>query len=445
VSVVIIGAGVTGLCAGWELLRNGYTDFTILESAPEAGGLSGSVVDPNGFTWDHGGHVVFSHYGEFDRLLLDLMGDEVEHHDRSSLIFHRHGRPWVPYPFQDHPRYLDQAEQLAVLDGLITAANNPGFLEPPSLDLWARATFGDGIYDLFFKPYNEKVWQTSLSKMSSSWVADRVSTPDWRKGLKNIITGQDTDWGPNATFTFPARGGTGEIWRRLAKRLSAHIVYNAKVVVIDPKSKIVATVHKAYRYETVISTIPLDILADIAQVPETEHAKDLHHNSVYVVGIGVETDDAAPADWSWTYYPQPVDEVPFYRVTNFSKYAADNAPDGCTSFMCEVGTDRVADTRSLEDSVWRALVRIGLVAETAELRSRYIHFLPYAYPVPTISRDRILQTVQPVLESHEILSRGRFGAWRYEAGNQDHSAMQGLEVARRVLFSEPETVISADL
>ena len=54
---------------------------------------------------------------------------------------------------------------------------------------------------------------------------------------------------------------------------------------------------------------------------------------------------------------------------------------------------------------------------------------PYSYPVPTIGRDRALAVIQPWLMSHDIYSRGRFGAWRYEIGNTDHSVMMGVELA----------------
>jgi hypothetical protein len=45
------------------------------------------------------------------------------------------------------------------------------------------------------------------------------------------------------------------------------------------------------------------------------------------------------------------------------------------------------------------------------------------------------------LEKLQILSRGRFGAWKYEVGNQDHSFMQGVEAAEFVISGSPEVTV----
>lgn len=58
--VVILGVGPCGLACADELKRLGHPAWTTLEAAPVPGGLGSSVVDPAGFTWDLGGHVVFS-------------------------------------------------------------------------------------------------------------------------------------------------------------------------------------------------------------------------------------------------------------------------------------------------------------------------------------------------------------------------------------------------
>jgi len=53
----------------------------------------------------------------------------------------------------------------------------------------------------------------------------------------------------------------------------------------------------------------------------------------------------------------------------------------------------------------------------------------------------------PALEDRHVFSRGRFGAWKYEVSNQDHSFAQGVECVDRLLghgeedtFNRPEVV-----
>ncbi len=37
-----------------------------------------------------------------------------------------------------------------------------------------------------------------------------------------------------------------------------------------------------------------------------------------------------------------------------------------------------------------------------------------------------------------ILSRGRFGSWRYEMGNMDHAVKMGIDAARCLVTGEDE-------
>ncbi len=58
-----------------------------------------------------------------------------------------------------------------------------------------------------------------------------------------------------------------------------------------------------------------------------------------------------------------------------------------------------------------------------------------------MARDGHIKKILPELEKLNILSRGRFGAWKYEVGNQDHSFMQGAEAAEHVISGAPEMTV----
>lgn len=184
--IVIIGAGPCGLGCGRELSLLGHDRWTLVERHQHAGGHASSITDPQGFTWDEGGHVVFSHFGEFDRLLEDVMGDEIYRHERSSYI--RFADRWVPYPFQNNLRYLPSEAAYECLLGLIEA---PGGSPDMDFAAWMEATFGGGITYHFMRPYNFKVWATPPERMSSNWIAERVSVVDYRRALRSIVFEED--------------------------------------------------------------------------------------------------------------------------------------------------------------------------------------------------------------------------------------------------------------
>ena len=100
--ILIIGGGPTGCGAARRLVERGYKNWHLYEREREFGGLAGSMPDPNGFTWDIGGHVIFSHFKEFDALVDEMLGDERLEHERESWI--RLLGTWVPYPFQNNVR-----------------------------------------------------------------------------------------------------------------------------------------------------------------------------------------------------------------------------------------------------------------------------------------------------------------------------------------------------
>ncbi|MFH1027874.1 MAG: FAD-dependent oxidoreductase, partial [Pseudomonadota bacterium] len=333
---IIIGAGPCGLGAACHLSKLGHNDWQLFERNAHVGGLSASFVDGNGFTWDVGGHVLFSHYEYFDRAVAGALGESYYEHQRESWI--RILQRWVPYPFQNNVRYLPDDALQECVDGLRTLSGSPA--DSRNLREWMDMVFGHGIVRYFMEPYNRKVWGVPLDTMSKDWIAERVSVVDLARIERNIRERRDDlSWGPNNIFKFPKFGGTGAIYEGIARPLYDRIHLCHELTEIDLERKRVTFSNgRSERYDILINTSPLDLLVSrCSTIPEqvAMAAGDLVHNGGLIAGLGFEgrRDDSK----CWMYFPE--NNSPFYRVTNFHNYSRFNVPDGDTdryfSLMCE--------------------------------------------------------------------------------------------------------------
>lgn len=450
--VLIVGAGPTGLGAAWKLSAEG-TEWLLCEAAAGPGGLAASVVDDHGFTWDLGGHVQFSHYGYFDDLMDDLISaDDWLYHEREAWVWMRGG--FVPYPFQLNLHRLPDGDQHECVRGLISAARGAGQgrSAPSNFNEWLDATFGAGIARLFLRPYNSKVWAHPLDQLSWSWIGERVAVVDLARVVANLRDARDdVSWGPNNRFRFPRRNGTGVIWQALAGRVAAarggQLLYGHALVSLDTANR-TATFTGGLQvvYRTLISTMPLDELVRITDLaPElAPRLGDLRHSSTHVIGIALNGRPGAHlAGKCWMYFPER--DCPFYRVTVFSRYSPANVPDSRSqwSLLAEVSESglKPVDSSRVERDVVCGLLNTRLIAGAEAVHHTWHRRLEYGYPTPSIHRDRALEALLPALERRQVYSRGRFGAWKYEVSNQDHSFAQGVECVERVLWGHPERTL----
>jgi hypothetical protein len=145
------------------------------------------------------------------------------------------------------------------------------------------------------------------------------------------------------------------------------------------------------------------------------------------------------------YFPE--DNCPFYRVTYLSNYSPYMTPDNKTHYSLLTETSysdhKHVDSKTIVDETINGLVNAGLIKEEDknDVVDTWVYHADYSYPTPTVERDGILAQVIPYLESHDIYSRGRFGMWKYEVANTDHTLMQGVELINRLLHGEPEETI----
>jgi protoporphyrinogen oxidase len=441
--IVILGAGPTGLGAAYRLQELGYRNWVIYERNPYVGGLATSFSDSAGFTYDIGGHVMFSHYKYFDDLVDKLLGDNYTEIMREAWVWMMDR--FVPYPFQNNVGYLPREVALECILGLINAQKNPERVrEAQTFGDLIDAQFGEGIAKYFMKPYNFKVWAHPVDHMSRDWLGERVAMPDLERILRNTLLEQpDKGWGPNNKFKYPLYGGTGGLYTPFMKYIHGHLELNKTAVSINETEQVVTFADgEMVEYDLLLSTMPLDLLVGrLSHAPEEvrDAVEGLHHSSGYIVGVGIAR--PTPSEKCWLYFPET--SSPFYRVTYLSNYSPFIVPDP-DHFLLLTETSysphKPEDKATIVDRVIQGLLNTKLIEpeDMDRIASTYLIDVDYSYPVPTVDRNAALGTIQPYLMSRNIFSRGRFGAWEYEIGNMDHSVMQGVELVNHWLMQEPE-------
>lgn len=442
IKFLILGAGPTGLGAGWRLKELKEKDFLILEKNSHVGGLAFTYKDEKGFLWDFGGHVLFSHYKYFDEMYEKVMKGDYHNHLRESYVV-IDKNTWVPYPFQYNIHKLKKRKIYNILRTLLV--NKYRSINPKNFYQWVLKNFGTGIANEFMHPYNFKVWAHPLKMMSYTWIGERVAQINIEKLLSAVILGKDNaSWGPNNKFKFPKIGGNQGLWNNVSRYLKGKIVFDEEFIDLDTKNKILKTSKESYQYDFLISTIPINELIKNSDSPKSikDTALELLHSSVHVVGVGLKQPiNSNLKEKCWFYFPDK--QSPFYRITIFSNYSPNNVPDinKYWSIMTEVSESKykkIPKSNQLKKLVVEHLHRLGFIEDTNQI-NHVTHFSKeYAYPTPSISRDNILKVVQKYLMDNSIYSRGRFGGWKYEVGNQDHSFMQGVEVINNIKYKTPE-------
>jgi protoporphyrinogen oxidase len=421
VGVLVIGAGPTGIGAALRLQAE-RTDWLLVEATDRPGGMASSVTDEHGFTWDLGGHVLHSHFPDFDKAIA-ASGVEL-------LSPTRNGWVWMdgellPAPVQ---------HQVPVL---------PTDLDPdgPAENLadFYRNHLGADLYARFFEPFTEKMWAAPLEQIDHQWTSLRNGSA--ARNVPTIRLKADAEPTAAVTFPYPA-GGTGALWDGIAAALDQdRIRYGARVVAIDLASRTARLDNgDSITFTHCISSMPLTTLVQSVARPElAELAPSLISNESLVIGLGF--DGPAPEalrDKSWLYCPDR--QVAWHRATMLGHYDPANAGPGRWSVLCEVGRSsfRAVDMEEAVASCKQTMATLG--ADLSALVSTWVRVVPMGYPVPMLGRDELLRRIDEELRAAGVYSRGRFGGWRYESCNQDYSFQQGVQAVDSVLQGAPEDV-----
>jgi protoporphyrinogen oxidase len=404
---IILGAGISGIGAAYELKKN-KLDSIVFEKSNNWGGLLDNFTI-DGFRFDKFVHFSFSK----DEYVNDIFFKTplIKHDPLSSNYYKGY---WLKHPAQNNLFPLSKEEQNKIIADFKNKKEILDVQEIRNYEEWLRIQYGDYFAENFPMVYTEKYWTVNASELETKWVGSRMYKPS----LDEIENGCKTDETPNTYYTkemrYPKKGGYKTFLNPMVEHLD--IRTNSLVREIDFKSKrVILSDNSEYYFDNLISSIPLpEICKLIKDIPleVIEASNKLNYTSGYLVSLGFNIPDVMNKLWFYIYDKNIITS----RVYSPSMKSPDNAPKGTSSLQAEIYYNKgkkinKSDQEILDETI-SDFIRMGLFKKE-DLIVKDIRTEKYANVIFDHNIYENRRIVLNYLKKNNLISIGRFGEWEY--------------------------------
>lgn len=399
---LILGAGPSGLTFANCLLDVGETNFVVLEAEAEAGGLCRSVQVDDIPLDIGGGHFLDVRRPKVCQFLFRFMAEsEWLLYNRDSRI--ALGDLLVGHPLEANIWQFPQEMQVEYLKSIAVAGCNIGKPMPEKFVDWIYWKLGEKIANDYMLPYNKKMFGDDLDVLGTYWL-EKLPNVSFDETLFSCLNRRPYGVQPgHAQFYYPKEYGYGEVWLRMAASIKEYVRYNAKVICLDVRNRVVAAVSgDEYQAEYVISTIPWDSfeMTGSGQMELIGEIGKLKHTGVEIEYFPENQE----SDAQWIYIPDS--KLPYHRILSRKAFC----PNG-KGYWTETNLTRVS--KKDKECIYRN---------------------EYAYPLNTLDKPGIMKRLLTTMQKERIYGLGRWG--EHEHYNSDVVVERAIYMAEKLIEAD---------
>ncbi|MCB0746306.1 MAG: UDP-galactopyranose mutase, partial [Ignavibacteriae bacterium] len=323
----------------------------------------------------------------------------------------------VGYPIENFIFQLNKDTATGIIEELINLSKvNFKIDQAKNFGEFLLKSFGKTLYELYFEPYNKKIWNTPLESIDLDWLDGKLPMPNFTEIIiNNILRLQENDM-VHSNFFYPIKGGSQFIIDRLAQGLNIKLSTPVDKLVFKDKKLII---NEKDEYDCVIYT------ADVRGLGERLHGlanesfefsrlKSLRSNGTSNVLCYTDTTDI-----SWLYLPNP--NLKAHRIIYTGNFSSENNKYG----------ERRSCTVEFSGFVPEAIIKKEIKKLPGNLEHLAFNYEPNSYVIQDNETRKMISALKSSLKSYNIYLVGRFAEWEYY--NMDKAIEASLKLYDEIL------------
>jgi protoporphyrinogen oxidase len=414
--IAIIGTGVSGLSVA-NMLKDKH-EVILFEKETRAGGLIKCDRVNDSLFHKVGGHVFNSRNSEVLNWFWSHFDRESEFvkAKRNAKVFFNDKT--IGYPIENNLYSFDRNIVKDVIKELLELqkTNKISPFEYPNFEKFLQGTFGNTLYEIYFKPYNNKIWKTDLSTVSMQWLEGKLPMPVLQKIIESNIFREDDGEMVHSTFFYPKENGSQFIVDRLRKDLTV-FTSNEITNIENKNNKFILNNNTDFDcivYCGDIRKLPKyvkDLLQD--NDIDLEYLEKLRSNGTS--NLFCETDNN---DISWLYIPEPFTSA--HRIIYTGNFSETNNR-GTVRKTCVVEFSGKVDFEVMKEEIKKLPGNLNPIS---------FNYEPNSYVIQDQKTREVIGKAKTVLEKNGIYLLGRFAEWEYY--NMDKAIEAAFAVCEKI-------------
>lgn len=408
--IAVIGAGISGVSAAKMLQQKGHK-VKVFEKDEKVGGLIKCERVQDNLFHKVGGHVFNTKdqkVSDWFWSFFDKESEFVKARRNAKILMDER---YIGYPLENYLYQLQPETVKSIIQDLIqiAASRENNF---SSFEEFLKGNFGNTLYELYFKPYNHKIWNADLSQVPLEWLDGKLPMPDFSQIIFNNIIKKEESEMVHSSFFYAKDGGSQFIIDRLAEGLEIVTCYNLqslerkgeKVVLndFDVFDQMIFTgdvrsLEKMYRGK------------DATLTESLRSVTNLRANGTS--NLFCETDNN---DLSWLYIPES--KFKAHRIIYTGNFS-DSNNRGSSRKTCVVEFSGKCDYDTMCEEIKNL---------PGNLQPLSYNYEPNSYVIQDKDTRLKIEKIKSQLKGKGIYILGRFGEWEYY--NMDKAIEQALNL-----------------